>query len=122
MPAFVPGYLEDGIDQPASTMQIDQRTIELEKFPDSSFRPPELGQPFWSPLPLAVKSQVSKCLDPNAKLLLRLSRLRRKSLRRTFLPVFSLMKRYEFALIRSMNLAIETATMPMRTGARPRLN
>ena len=104
----------------AWTRLLNQRTMESERVPYLSFRPPELGQPFWSPLLLVVASQELKCLNPKYKLARRLSLPNRQNLQSKPQRVHSLMKRSESALTRSTSLATETATTPTKTGARPK--
>ncbi len=45
----------------------------MREFPDSSFRPPELGQLFWSTLLLVVQSQEIKCQNLMSRLIRKLS-------------------------------------------------
>ena len=77
-----------------------------------SFRPPELGQPFWSFLLLVVAVQELKCLIPKSKLARNLTLPNSQNLSRKIQRVPSQKTRYEPALTKSTSLATEPITMP----------
>ena len=87
-----------------------------------SFRPPELGQPFWSFLLLVVSVQELKCLIPKFKLARNLTLPNSQNPSRMIQRGPSLIARYELALTRSTSFATEPITMLTRIGARQRPN
>src|SRR5271166_4031679 len=97
-------------------MPVNQRTIESEKIFYLSFRPPELGQPFWSFLLLVVAVQELKCLNPKSKLARNLTLPNSQSPSNKIQRVPSQTTRYEPALTKSTSPATETTTILTRIG------
>src|SRR5271157_5529396 len=87
-----------------------------------SFRPPELGQPFWSFLLLVVTVQELKCLIPKFKLPINLTIPHSQNHFRKIQIAPSHKTRYESALTKSTSRATEPTTILTRIGARQRPN
>src|SRR5271167_3286257 len=85
--------------------------LKLREISYLSFRPPELGQPFWSFLLLVVAVQELKCLIPKSKLVRNLTLPNSQNPSRKIHRVPSLRTRYEPGLTKSTSLAAELAIM-----------